>query len=47
VTLKGETIAEEFQELVEDYVRSRYGEGGRLRRAAEDKPRTIVVKAVV
>ena len=25
VTLKGDTIAEEFQKIVEDYVRSRYG----------------------
>ena len=47
VTLKGESIAEDFQKLVEDYVRTRYGEGGPLRRAAEDKPRTISVKAVV
>ena len=47
VTLKGETIAEEFQKLVEDYVRTRYGEGGRLRREAEEKPGTISVKAVV
>jgi (E)-4-hydroxy-3-methylbut-2-enyl-diphosphate synthase len=27
VTLKGERIAEEFQALVEEYVRTRYGEG--------------------
>jgi (E)-4-hydroxy-3-methylbut-2-enyl-diphosphate synthase len=27
VTLKGERIAEEFQAIVEDYVRTRYGEG--------------------
>ena len=41
VTLKGETIAEEFQKLVEDYVSTRYGDGGRLRRA------TVPMKAVV
>jgi (E)-4-hydroxy-3-methylbut-2-enyl-diphosphate synthase len=28
VTLKGERIAEEFQAIVEDYVRSHYGEAG-------------------
>jgi (E)-4-hydroxy-3-methylbut-2-enyl-diphosphate synthase len=43
VTLKGERIAEEFQELVENYVRATYGDGGRLRRA--DKPKTIPIKA--
>jgi len=32
VTLKGEHIAEEFQAIVEDYVRTRYAEGGKLRR---------------
>ena len=47
VTLKGERIAEEFQQLVEDYVRSAYGEGGRLRRAAPDKSRRIPIKAAV
>jgi (E)-4-hydroxy-3-methylbut-2-enyl-diphosphate synthase len=33
VTLKGETIAEDFQRIVEDYVRATYGPGGRGRRA--------------
>jgi (E)-4-hydroxy-3-methylbut-2-enyl-diphosphate synthase len=47
VTLKGERIAEEFQQLVEDYVRSAYGEGGRLRRAVPDKKRSIPIKAAV
>ncbi len=42
VTLKGEGIAEEFQAIVEDYVRSRYAEGGALRR--ENK--SIPIKAV-
>src|SRR6266852_2594273 len=32
VTLQGERIAEECQQLVEEYVRATYGEGGRLRR---------------
>jgi (E)-4-hydroxy-3-methylbut-2-enyl-diphosphate synthase len=34
VTLKGEAIAEEFQRIVEDYVRKTYGVGGKGRRAA-------------
>jgi (E)-4-hydroxy-3-methylbut-2-enyl-diphosphate synthase len=32
VTLKGEAIAEEFQRIVEDYVRKNYGIGGKARR---------------
>ncbi len=28
VTLKGDRIAEEFQQIVDDYVRTRYGDGG-------------------
>jgi (E)-4-hydroxy-3-methylbut-2-enyl-diphosphate synthase len=47
VTLKGERIAEEFQQLVEDYVRAAYGEGGRLRREAPDGKRSIPIKAAV
>jgi (E)-4-hydroxy-3-methylbut-2-enyl-diphosphate synthase len=47
VTLKGERIAEEFQQLVEDYVRAAYGEGGRLRREKQDKIRSIPIKAAV
>jgi (E)-4-hydroxy-3-methylbut-2-enyl-diphosphate synthase len=47
VTLKGERIAEEFQQLVEDYVRTVYGEGGRLRRDAPGKKRNIPIKAAV
>jgi (E)-4-hydroxy-3-methylbut-2-enyl-diphosphate synthase len=42
VTLKGETIAEDFQRIVEDYVRTTYGPGGRERReraAVADGPR--------
>jgi len=47
VTLKGDTIAEDFQKLVADYVSTRYGVGGALRRTIAPKPRTIPVKAVV
>jgi (E)-4-hydroxy-3-methylbut-2-enyl-diphosphate synthase len=47
VTLKGEHIAEEFQRLVEEYVRATYGEGGRLRRSAPAKKASIQIKAAV
>jgi (E)-4-hydroxy-3-methylbut-2-enyl-diphosphate synthase len=47
VTLKGERIAEEFQRLVEEYVRATYGEGGRLRRSAPPKKTSIQIKAAV
>jgi len=47
VTLKGERIAEEFQQLVEEYVRTAYGEGGRLRRKASEKKTTIPIKTAV
>jgi (E)-4-hydroxy-3-methylbut-2-enyl-diphosphate synthase len=47
VTLKGDRIAEEFQRLVEDYVRAAYGEGGRLRRESPDRKRSIPIKAAV
>ena len=47
VTLKGERIAEEFQQLVDEYVRTTYGEGGRLRRDAPGKKRDIPIKAAV
>ncbi len=43
VTLKGDAIAEEFQAIVEDYVRANYGEGG-ARRAVQ-QPKTIPIKA--
>ena len=46
VTLKGDTIAEDFQKLVEDYVCTRYGEGGALRRTTVPRTRTIPVKPV-
>jgi (E)-4-hydroxy-3-methylbut-2-enyl-diphosphate synthase len=46
VTLKGERIAEEFQRIVEDYVRATYG--GEARTSALDpERRTIAVKRVV
>jgi (E)-4-hydroxy-3-methylbut-2-enyl-diphosphate synthase len=38
VTLKGEGIAEDFQAIVDDYVRTRYGEGGSLRRQSRVIP---------
>src|SRR5437899_1794729 len=47
VTLKGERIAEEFQQLVEEYVRATYGEGGRLRRDTPRKKTSIPIKAAV
>ncbi len=43
VTLKGEQIAEDFQAIVDDYVRTRFGEGGVKRRAVA---KTIPIKAV-
>jgi len=48
VTLKGELIAEDFQKLVEEYVSTRYGEGGTLRaaRTVRSGNRTIPVKSV-
>ena len=47
VTLKGERVAEEFQQLVEQYVRTTYGEGGRRRRGAPVKKRDIPIKTAV
>ncbi len=38
VTLKGDAIAEEFQGIVEDYVRATYGPSGRGRRAPAADP---------
>ncbi|MBI2314366.1 MAG: flavodoxin-dependent (E)-4-hydroxy-3-methylbut-2-enyl-diphosphate synthase [Betaproteobacteria bacterium] len=49
VTLKGDTIAEEFQKIVEDYVRTHYGSGGVPRSPEQEqagrRDRTIPVKA--
>jgi (E)-4-hydroxy-3-methylbut-2-enyl-diphosphate synthase len=44
VTLKGERIAEEFQAIVDDYVRTRYGAPGG--RAAGPRNKAIAIKAV-
>jgi (E)-4-hydroxy-3-methylbut-2-enyl-diphosphate synthase len=44
VTLKGDHIAEEFQAIVENYVRSNYCEGGKLRAAFASK--TIPIQAI-
>jgi (E)-4-hydroxy-3-methylbut-2-enyl-diphosphate synthase len=44
VTLKGETIAADFQRLVDEYVRTAYGRDGRLRREAPAR-RAIPIKA--
>ena len=42
VTLKGETIAEEFQAIVDDYVKTHYAEGGKLRATKKVIPLTTV-----
>src|SRR5574343_1260373 len=42
VTLKGDAIAKEFQAIVEDYVKTHYAEGGKLRR----EHKTISIKAI-
>lgn len=42
VTLKGERVAEEFQSIVENYVRTRYGEGGSKRREVAAKVIPII-----
>jgi (E)-4-hydroxy-3-methylbut-2-enyl-diphosphate synthase len=46
VTLKGDRIAEEFQALVEQYVRTRYGPGGALRRPAPPAEPGLPARAV-
>jgi (E)-4-hydroxy-3-methylbut-2-enyl-diphosphate synthase len=46
VTLKGERIAEEFQAIVEDYVLTRFGEGGPRRRQPGTRPATIPIKVL-
>src|SRR5450830_1488557 len=48
VTLKGETIALDFQKIVDDYVRSHYGAGGTPgAAAATKKSKTFPIKAAV
>jgi len=44
VTLKGEHIADEFMALVDQYVRSRYGEGGSKRCERVEVSRTIPIQ---
>ena len=44
VTLKGDAIAEEFQRIVEDYVRATYGGAARTS-ALDPERRTIALKA--
>jgi (E)-4-hydroxy-3-methylbut-2-enyl-diphosphate synthase len=46
VTLKGERIAEEFQAIVEDYVRTNFAPGGRRRRQPDNETKEIRIKAV-
>jgi len=46
VTLKGERIAEEFQQLVENYVRANFGPGCKRRRPRAAQAKEIRVKAV-
>jgi (E)-4-hydroxy-3-methylbut-2-enyl-diphosphate synthase len=45
VTLKGDRIAEEFQQIVDDYVRTTYG-GLPATPSLQPEPKTIVVKAL-
>jgi len=46
VTLKGERIAEEFQAIVDDYVRTRYGAGSQEPGARQrQKQKHIPIKA--
>jgi len=46
VTLKGDTIARDFQKIVDDYVRSRYAAGAASGAAAK-RSRTFPIKAAV
>ncbi len=46
VTLKGPSIAAEFQSIVERYVAGRYGDGGAGRRSERDTGRTIPIKVL-
>ncbi|HET9768992.1 MAG TPA: flavodoxin-dependent (E)-4-hydroxy-3-methylbut-2-enyl-diphosphate synthase, partial [Thermoanaerobaculia bacterium] len=45
VTLKGDRIAEEFQAIVDEYVRSRYGSGRRQGPGDRQKQKHIPIKA--
>lgn len=44
VTLKGDHIADEFMQIVDQYVRTRYGAGGGKRRATDEAMRTIPIQ---
>lgn len=44
VTLKGDHIAQEFQAIVEEYVKKNYAEGGQLR--TSPVPKTIPIQAI-
>ena len=46
VTLKGDAIAEEFQFIVEEYVRSHYATGNPIPPSASVSPKTIPLKAI-
>jgi (E)-4-hydroxy-3-methylbut-2-enyl-diphosphate synthase len=46
VTLKGERIAEEFQAIVEEYVRTHYAPGSERAAQAPGKKKTIAIQAV-
>ena len=46
VTLKGDSIGEDFQKIVDDYVRSRYGAGG-TGGDSPAKPKTVPIKAAI
>jgi (E)-4-hydroxy-3-methylbut-2-enyl-diphosphate synthase len=47
VTLKGDTIAEDFQRLVDDYVRATYGPEGKQHRPEAEHPQPNMTKAVI
>jgi len=46
VTLKGDAIAEEFQSIVEEYVRSHYATGNPISPTVSVSPKTIPLKAI-
>jgi (E)-4-hydroxy-3-methylbut-2-enyl-diphosphate synthase len=46
VTLKGDNIAEEFQQIVDDYVERSYGRDENGKPKSSLKGKTIAVKAV-
>jgi (E)-4-hydroxy-3-methylbut-2-enyl-diphosphate synthase len=46
VTLKGERIAEEFQAIVDEYVRTHYTEGANAHASAPSRLESIPVRAI-